>query len=1023
MLGCPAIRAAQDGRNSTHSLRREAVSLPLPPTNTMSSNPLRRSLAALVLACIPAFLRAQTATPPAVPPAAADQTVQLSTYVVTGSNIPTAADATDVPVTILGPRDLDETGLNANILDIMRKAIPAFAGRSDIGTSNATNNNQNTSGGSQIQLRNLDTLVLINGRRVATSGANANNGGKNFVDVSQIPTAAIERIEVLTDGASAIYGSDAVGGVINIILKTDYQGAEIGGRYAVSPNTGHYSETSGYVVVGGGQQGFNATVTGSWSKTSPLWQNQRPFISSNFQVKTSFPGVAGGNYLAPNLATPSSSNPTGLLATAASYAALVANGTYQSSIPPVNLAPYQTILMQTDQKAAAGTLTYDLVPKKLVLFGDYMLSSVKSFAQTNGFLNNLSSVTVPAGAPFNPLNVAATGVVAGNLNLPLETFNHGRGERGTGGLRGEINADWNWEIGGTYSQEILNQDLVNQLFTPNLAAAIAGGYNAAGVATPGGAYSKVIVLNAYPAATNFSIQPALDPFARSGLNPASLANVYGTEVINTVSELKGIDGKIVGTPFSLPAGKFALALGAATRDESLAGTPDQNSYNLSTSPANHNWGAGGVFFDPFSHSRRIDSYYAETRIPITSPTWNAPGLHALDLSIAGRSEKYSDTGKSSVPKIGLRWQPFDDEVTIRYTYSKAFTAPDLWHEYGPPSVTAASSATFFSGNLGVSDPRLNQTFSYFSGNGNNPNLQPSQAWSRSLGVVISPKAIKHLTITLDYVDVFQKGLPAGIGASNIIASVNSLGSASPYFSGIAVGGIAGTPGASQTLLASPQGLFNYLVGGNYKSDVYITDHFVNSGGVHVESLDISPEYAFPTESCGTFTIGTTGTYLQHFLFSALPGQPFYEFAGYSTNTQTEAGTFPHYSFYTTLTWKDHNWETTLGNTYMSSMTDIGSAAPLTYAPANYLLTHPAVPVNYYTAWDLQVAYTFDQAAAGRLWGWLKGVKVAVGVNDLFNRMPPYAGLSQAAGNNYNNVDTAEYSAIGRLYFVSASVKF
>ena len=968
--------------------------------------------------------RAPTAQAPAA--AGNQEVVNLATFVVTGSNIPTAADATDVPVTVLGAHDLSSTGISANFLDMMRTEIPAFAGRSDIGTANATNNNQNTSGGSQIQLRNLDTLVLINGRRVATSGANGNNGGKNFVDVSQIPSAAIERIEVLTDGASAIYGSDAVGGVINIILKSDYQGAEIGGRYAVTSNTGSYSERSGYILAGAGKQGFNVTVTGSWSKTDPLWQSQRPFSALNFQTKTSFPGVAGGYYLSPSLSSPSATNPVGAAATAASYAALVSNGTYVSPIPQFNLAPHETMLLRTDQRAGNVSLSCDIVPKKLVFSGDFMLSDVKSFAQTNGFLNNLSSVTVPAGAPYNPLTVAATGVVAGNLDMPLQTFNHGRGDRGTGSFRGEINPDWNWEVGGVYSREKLTQDLVNELFTPDLALAIAGGYNSAGAATAGGNYSRVIALNGYPGVTNYVIQPALDPFARTGLNPASLANVYGTEVINTSSSLKGVDAKVVGTPFRLPAGKFALAVGAATRTENLSGTPDQNSYNLSTSPANHNWGSGGVFFDPFSKSREIDSYYAEVRVPITSSSWNVPGLRTLDLALAGRSEKYSDTGTSSVPKIGLRWQPFDEQVTVRYTYSKAYTAPDLWHEYGPPSVTAASSATFFASNLGVSDPRLNQTFSYFSGNGNNPDLKPSHAWSRSIGVVISPKAIKRLSISLDYIDVFQKGLPAGIGASNIIANVNALGSASPYFSAIAIGAIPGTAGASQTALAAPQGLFNYLVssavvGG--QTNVYIADHFVNSGGVHVESLDLKPAYIIPTNGFGTFTVATNGTYMDHFLFSALPNAPFYEFAGYSTNTQTEAGSFPHWSFYTTVDWKYHNWSATLGNTYMSSMVDIGSAAPLTYAPTNYLLTHQAVTVEYYTAWDLQLAYTFDKAAAGRLWGWLKGTRVAFGVNNIFNRMPPYAGLSQAETNNYNNADTATYSPIGRLYYVSAAVKF
>jgi iron complex outermembrane receptor protein len=954
----------------------------------------------------------------------AEDPVRLSTLIVTGTNLPTAADATDVPVTVVSQQDIAQTGENANLLDILRKSIPAFAGRSSTGNSNATNANQNTAGGSQIQLRNLDTLVLINGRRVATSGANGDNGGKSFVDVNQIPTAAIERVEVLTDGASAIYGSDAVGGVINIILKNDYQGAEIGGRYAISSNKGQYSERSGYVVAGASQHGLSLTVTGSWSETDPLYQNQRPFVASNYQIKSSFPGVAGGNYLNPTLNSPSQTNPTGTAATAASYATLIANGTYSAGIPTFNLSPYQTILQKTDQKAATLAGSYDIVPKKLVVFGDYMTSNTKSFAQTNAFLNNLSSVTVPAGAPFNPLTIAATGVIAGNLGLPLQTFNHARGDRGTGGFRGEFNSDWSWEIGGVYSQEKLNQQLANELFTPNLAAAIAGGYNSAGVATAGGTYSKVIVLNTYPGATNYVFQPALDPFARAGNNPASLANVYGTEVINTTSQLKGLDGKIVGTPFSLPAGKFAIALGIATRQELLSATPDLNSYNLSTSPTNHNWGAGGVFFDPFSQNRRINSYWGETRIPLTSASWNFPGLHALDLSLAGRIEQYSDTGHSSVPKIGVRWQPIDDQLTFRYTYSQAFTAPDLWHEYGPPSVTAASSATFFQTNLGPAYPLPAQSYSYFSGNGNNPNLKPSHAWSRSAGVVFSPKAIKGLTIGVNYTNIFQKGLTAGIGASNDIASVNALGSASPYFSTVAIGGIAGTPGATQAPLAAPGGLYRYVSSPTYKGDIYITDHFINSGGVHVESFDFNPEYQIHTQSLGTFTIGTDGTYMEHFLYSALPGAPFYEFAGYSTNTQTEAGSFPHWNFYTTLNWKFHHWDATIGNTYNSSMTDIGAApSGLTYAPANYLSAHAPVTVSYYTSWDLQLAYTFNRAMARQIWGWLAGMRIAVGVNDVFNRMPPYAGLSQAAANNNNNADTAAYSPIGRLFFVSASVKF
>ena len=295
-----------------------------------SRNRLCNCSASLILFVgLSARLAAQTGTTVKTPEGA----VVLNKFVVTGSNIPTAADSTDAPVVVIGRQDIEQTGLNANLLQILRESMPAFAGRSNAGVTNATNVNQNTGGGSQIALHNLDTLILINGRRIAMSGINA-TGGKNFVDINQIPVAAIDHMEVLTDGASAIYGSDAIGGVVNIILKSNYEGAEVGGRYAVSTNSGHYSERSGYVVAGAAHNGVSITAAGSWSKTDPLWQNQRPFIASNLKTGTAFPGFAGGNFLAASLTTPGGKNPTGTAATATSYAALVANGTYLAAGDP-----------------------------------------------------------------------------------------------------------------------------------------------------------------------------------------------------------------------------------------------------------------------------------------------------------------------------------------------------------------------------------------------------------------------------------------------------------------------------------------------------------------------------------------------------------------------------------------------------------------------------------------------------------------------------------------------------------------
>jgi outer membrane receptor protein involved in Fe transport len=196
---------------------------------------------------------------PSEPPA------QIHEVVVTGTLIPTSPDAAAVPVTTIDAAQLQQTGVTDNALDMLRKAIPAFAGRSNAGTANAQSHNQFTAGGSQIQLRNLPTLVLVDGERVADDAVAGLNGSKDFVDVSQIPAAALERVDVLTDGASSLYGSDAIGGVVNFILKHDYHGLTFGGDYGSA--SGDYSERS-YFATGGADVGpVNITATASFSKT------------------------------------------------------------------------------------------------------------------------------------------------------------------------------------------------------------------------------------------------------------------------------------------------------------------------------------------------------------------------------------------------------------------------------------------------------------------------------------------------------------------------------------------------------------------------------------------------------------------------------------------------------------------------------------------------------------------------------------------------------------------------------------
>lgn len=924
---------------------------------------------------------------------------KVISVVVTGSHIPVNPDKVAVSVVSLDAEQMEKAGVSSDVLDILRKEVPAIEGRGNAGSSNANNNNQNTAGGSQMQLRNLDTLVLVDGRRVAISGVAA-IGGKAFVDVNQIPPSAIERIEVLPDGSSAAYGSDAVGGVINIILKHDYEGGEISGRYGSADG---YSEQSTAFTAGKALGDLHFTVSGSEGSNTPLYQNQRDFSTGIVGRVSVVPGTFGGatpGILASGFNSPSASNPTGANAAATSVASLFANGTYLPTTTAgiagtYDLSRFQTLILKENQKALSANFDDNLMGKKLVLFGGVEISRNKSYTQ---FLPVTTTLTVPAGAPYNPLTTNFSGVNFANWAQPHQFSNNEDSERFTLGLRGDLGNDWGWEAAYLHSSNTLDQRQSGVYFKPNLASAIAGGYDANGNAVAGGGYSKVY--GGYSTSGATVLQPALDPFARV-LNPGALVNLYGTETINTSSYINSLDATIHGNVMQVPAGNLGFAAGLSTRREGLAGSTDPNGTN--TGPTAQLWG-GGSYFDPFAKSRTIDAIFAEFNMPVFSNKWSIPGAHALDLIGAYRQEHYSDAGDAHVPKVGFRWQPVDAQVTVRGAYSKSFTAPTLYSEYGPTDTRTVGSGVITT-VFGIANPGFNGM------DGNNPNLQPSKSQTRSLSITFVPKAIPGLSLTGEYHNVAQNGYPGGAGFTNILQSVDQLGSASPFANSIAKGNFPGLAGA--TAFANPGDLSAYLKANpNNATNVYAIDYFRNLGGVRVESYSLNAAYQLPTENYGTFALSSTGTILKSYLFQALPGQKYYQYAGYATNGGTGVqGTLPKYRFYSSIDWTQGKWNATLGNNYISSVTDIG-AGGIVYENSKTL---KPLPVSSYMTWDMRVSYTgenlFDKY--GKEW------TIAFGINNIANTMPP---LSPQAFTD-NNADVSTYSPIGRLAYLSANVKF
>lgn len=960
----------------------------------------------------------------------ADEKVTLEKFVVTGSNIPTAADTAAVPVTVLNRIDLEETGIDTNLLEVLQKRMPIFAGNGNLGVTNSNVGGNSTIGGSNVSLRNLATLVLLNGRRLPDNGANA-RGGRAFVDVNQIPLAAVQTIEVLTDGASAIYGSDAVGGVVNVKLRNDFQGVEIGGRYGYSSRKGDYEEKSGYIVAGAKGGRASITVSASTQESTPLFQAHRPFSTPIVGRTATISGAVSTSsanfpthFLRSDLGSPSAVVPTGVNATAADLAALVAAGVYNTSaFQPIadtfDLSPLVTLTLESKKKAGTLAANFELVPKKLDFFLEGLYSESKSFSQLAA---QPVTATVPVDSPYNPTRSQLFAAFR-YVPAPRQFVNEAELKRIVAGFRGSILDRYQWEVGYNYNENQLTSQTRNVLYSPNLLLAIAGGYDSAGNPQVGGKFARVFpnygapggltTLAGYQGAvttTNTVVQPALDIFARpSAVNPASLANIFGASSLLFKSDLTQIDARIAGTLFDLPGGPVGAALAADFRKEELSGVPDANSF--STGPTAGRW-SGATFFNPFARDRDITGYMAEIRVPVFGEGWNVPGFRVLDLTAAYRMEDYSDAGESKVPKYGIRWRPFDDQLTLRATYSEAFTAPALFSLFGP--TTQGFTATSVVPNVfGVNGQAQSRT-------GSNPNLKPSTADTFSMGVVYSPKALPGLTVSVDYIEVDQVELVGSAGPTEILRNVNALGTSSPYINQIAIGNWPSNPDPllpAATKITAPGQLASYLAAGNSASQIFLTDSNINIAGQKVKALDVSVNYELPWRDYGRFRVGTTGTFFLDYRFQALPGQPYFEYANHVTNGGTGAqGTTPGVRFFSTVSWAKGPWNASLANTYIGEMTDIGPGG-ITFVSSTTLQRRP---VAAYSVWDASVGYTFEKKAGAQGWRhYLGGLKLSFGVNNIADKMP----ILTPQAYNESNADVSTYSPIGRLYYLAGSYKF
>ncbi|MHB8815117.1 MAG: TonB-dependent receptor, partial [Steroidobacteraceae bacterium] len=442
--------------------------------------------------------------------------------------------------------------------------------------------------------------------------------------------------------------------------------------------------------------------------------------------------------------------------------------------------------------------------------------------------------------------------------------------------------------------------------------------------------------------------------------------------------------------------------------EQVWGQGDPNGRNTDavtglTTGNDQNW-LNGVSTDPFTHGRDDSAAYAETRIPVFSSRMAIPGLNQVELTAAGRFEHYSDSGSATDPKIGFRWAPFDSQFAFNGNYTKSFVAPPLFQAYGPYDTRQVAGT--IPGGAGVfGDPALN-TLTFNGEDGNNPNLRPAIAIARSIGFTFRPKFISGLRVDADFSSINLYGFAGGIGFNNIFNSVNRLGSASPFFGNLGQGNFVNFGGADP--FTAPGALKAYLEANPTNlQNIYIEDRFTNLAVLRERSWNLSAMYLLPWSQYGTWTLSTSTMAFDSYKFSDGLGDAAIQYAGNASNLGVFAGTLPKYRFYSTLDWSYRSLDITLANTYITSITDAGSAG-----------TGPVlVQVPHYSTFDLHGSYTwqFGGDDSG------KKMVAAVGVNNLNNASPPY--FPNAFSNAFLTADIGTYSPIGREVYGDLTVSF
>ncbi|QGZ40283.1 iron complex outermembrane receptor protein [Pseudoduganella flava] len=869
-----------------------------------------------------------------VGPAVAQQADQpMQRVEITGSSIKRVAKEGALPVQTITSDAIQKAGVtNA-------EALLRLISANGTGADNMTSGNNvfgadadRTSGGASFaSLRGLGpnaTLVLLNGRRLGNNG-----GSGKAVDLNSIPLAAIARVEILKDGASAIYGTDAIGGVVNFILKTDYQGLEasttLNGTEAGGGMERRYSVVGGYGDLE--TNGWNVMASVTREVNDKLASSQRDFANGYQPARGLSPDTTGtpyaniltgaGTALGTGFKMPGDSTTylqAGLLSLQGKCDSIPGMSQYASelwtNVTPITRTRYScaydyggdyVMSFPVERTTGVSRGTFKINADHRV-FVELLGSRTKTTAELTPLQISTSLANgnaYPVNGPYyqdlspyiasydktKPIIYKWRAAPFGNRTQDITLDNY----RALVALEGTLAGKYDYKLGLSKSGSKARMDLVDGYgWTDKIYAALGSG-----------------IINPWVGPGQSQTQQATDLIA---------STKYMGAFQHGRTTMTQLDGSISGEVLQLPAGALSLAAGFDLRRETYGFAQDVDATKILLAPGNANLAEA---------TRYVRAVYAEALVPV---------LKDLEVQLAIRRDNYSLVGATTNPKVAFRYQP-KEWLLFRGSASKGFLAPSFAQLYAgrlsqelPNGVIDQEGCAAHPGNPDFcAIPRLDYN------TGGNPNLRPETSKQGTLGVVIEP--FKNFSASLDW------------WAINIKDRILNR-----------------TP---QIVLQNWQYLQQYII---RDPNTQVIDHveagWINAAGLKTRGVDVGLRYDNAYQGY-KYTAVLDGTYMDSFKFAEFEGQPYKEQVS-QFNTRDVYLRWKHTA---SLTVARGNWSALLLQRYASGYNDQVPNGGKGTPPAGF---DPRV--HHYTKYDLSATYTG-----------FRNTTITVGIQNLFDEDPPF----------------------------------